>query len=71
MQSSAYSVPITSKVLVNGGFNKVVNIASTKMMKKFFESSRADAENRPSQLLRSKANGPRLARPARCSKTIA
>jgi hypothetical protein len=33
-QGIAAFAQITSKVLVNGGSNKVVNIASTKMMKK-------------------------------------
>jgi hypothetical protein len=35
-QGIAAFARITSKVLVNGDSNKVVNIASTKMMKKVF-----------------------------------
>jgi hypothetical protein len=35
-QEIAASAPLTSKVLVNSRWNKVVNIASTKMMKKIF-----------------------------------
>jgi hypothetical protein len=38
-QGIAAFARITSKVLVNGDSNKVVNIASTKMMKKVFTPS--------------------------------
>jgi hypothetical protein len=35
-QGFAVFAPITSKALVNSHWNKVVNIASTKMLKKIF-----------------------------------
>ncbi|MEI9925960.1 MAG: hypothetical protein WDN50_23420 [Bradyrhizobium sp.] len=45
-QGIAAFARITSKVLVNGDSNKVVNIASTKMMKKVFAEKRTGDDAR-------------------------